>query len=91
MKTMNHMYIFERIKYLKILIENYNYETMIYIIIFRMIKYLKLYIKKNFNYAYFISDYFKKIISRNILQFIFNFIITYELYLRSFNLIFSLL
>jgi hypothetical protein len=55
---MNHMYIFERIKYLKFLIENYNYETMIHIIIFGMIKYLKLYIKKNFNYAYFISDYF---------------------------------
>jgi len=55
---MNHMCIFERIKYLKILIENYNYETMIHIIIFGMIKYLKLYIKKNFNYAYFISDYF---------------------------------
>jgi len=27
MKTMNHMYIFERIKYLKFLIENYNYEN----------------------------------------------------------------
>jgi hypothetical protein len=42
------MYFFERIKYLKILIEKYNNETMIHIFIFRMIKYLKLYIKKNF-------------------------------------------
>ena len=27
MKTMNHMFISERIKYLPILIENYNYEN----------------------------------------------------------------
>jgi len=46
---MNHMYIFERIKYLQIHIESYNYENFELMYIFKRIKYFWIKIE-SYNY-----------------------------------------